>query len=296
VNRLVRFVNKPVAEKQRTLRFFARKALSRLPFAPILCHFQATPAETVEFWWSYVSDVNHPERPMSEYWGDDCGELRFLWQFLRPGNTFFDVGSYHGIFSILAAKKVGPRGRVVAFEASPREQRRLAYHLRMNELSTVQCEARAISSGRGTTTFFTVVDGHTTMNSMHVPPIGSTREITVETRSLDDYLEEHRIDSIDLMKVDIEGGELEAFSGAQRLLKKVRPVMICEVLDWVTRPWGYPARKIIDYLQGMDYEWFDFSPDGTIRAHAAREHYPEVQNYLAVPREKASTVEGWLRR
>jgi hypothetical protein len=94
------------------------------------------------------------------------------------------------------------------------------------------------------------------------------------------------IDNVDLIKIDVEGGEAETFRGADRLLGHLRPSIICEVLDRVTRPWGYPAREIISQLRTYDYEWFDILPDGSLAPHPPRMEYPEVRNYLAVPREK----------
>src|ERR1700690_3440820 len=106
VDRLIRFVRKPSAEKRVTIRFFARNALSKAPYLPIRARFAVAPGEDVRFWWSCVPMEDHPDRCLLEYWGDDRGELRFLWQFLGPGMVFFDVGAYRGIFSILAAKKL----------------------------------------------------------------------------------------------------------------------------------------------------------------------------------------------
>jgi hypothetical protein len=98
-----------------------------------------------------------------------------------------------------------------------------------------------------------------------------------------------------MMKIDVEGGELEAFRGASGMLSTIRPILICEVLDWVTQPWGYSARDIVSCLQQRGYEWFDFRDDGTISPHAQRDEYPEIRNYLAVPREKLALVERWQR-
>jgi hypothetical protein len=98
-----------------------------------------------------------------------------------------------------------------------------------------------------------------------------------------------------LIKLDIEGAELDAFSGARRMVQVVRPLIICEVLDWVTRSWGYPAREIVEFLDKLDYEWFDFCEDGTLAVHAQRDEYPDVRNYLAIPRERLPEIESWRR-
>jgi FkbM family methyltransferase len=296
VGGFIRFVRKPVAEKRVTIRFFARSTLSKLPYLPIHVRLAVAPGESVSFWWSSLPVDDHPDRALLEYWGEDRGELRFLWGYLQPGMIFFDVGAYRGIFSLLAAKKLSSQGRVVAFEPSPRERRHFGMHIRMNGLKNIRVEPCAVSSASGTLEFFTVTSGHMTMNSLRRPPTEcAVRKVTVDAISLDRYLAEHKIARIDVMKIDVEGGEMEAFRGASELLNAIRPILICEVLDWVTKSWGYPARDIVRLLQEHDYEWFDFRDDGTIFPHAQREEYPEVRNYLAVPREKLALAAKWRR-
>jgi FkbM family methyltransferase len=279
------------------VRFFARKALSKLPYAPIRTGFTLAPGEPFHFWWSYVPMADHADRTLWEYWGDDLGELRFLWQFLTPGDVFFDVGAYHGIFSLVASKRLGRQGRIVAFEPSERERRRFELHMRWNGISGISLEPYAASSTSEPLRFFTVTSGFTTMNSLKRPPIDDPlREITVEAVSLDRYLEERKIARLDLMKIDVEGGEIEAFRGAAHMLEAIRPVVICEVLDWVARSWGHAAREVVSFLEERGYEWFDFRDDGTICGHEPRDKYPDARNYLAVPREKLAFVERWRRR
>jgi FkbM family methyltransferase len=294
VSRIARFVGKPVSEKRVTARFFARKALSRLPFMPVRVHLNVAPGEELRFWWSYLPHIDHADRTLTAYWGDDCGELRFLWRFLEPGMVFFDVGAYHGIFSVLAGRKLASDGQVVAFEPSPRERRRFLFHIHMNGLSRVELEPLAVSGHRGTRKFFTVASDFSSMNSLQPPPIDwPVEETTVPTVAIDDYLAERRIGRIDLMKIDVEGAELEVFRSARRLLSSLRPILICEVLDWVTQPWGYAAREIVDCLRAEGYEWFNFRSDGRLEAHPLRGSYPEIRNYLAVPREKLFQIDPW---
>jgi hypothetical protein len=92
------------------------------------------------------------------------------------------------------------------------------------------------------------------------------------------------------MKIDTEGGEVQAFRGGDRLLSCFRPLIICEVLDLVTRSWGYAASDIMSLLRDYNYEWFDILPDGRLLPHRPRKAYPEGKNYLAVPREKQGQI------
>jgi len=77
------------------------------------------------------------------------GETRFVQKFLRPGMTVVDVGAHHGLYTLLASKGVGRRGKVIAFEPSMRERRRLLSHLRVNACWNVVLEGCALGDEVG---------------------------------------------------------------------------------------------------------------------------------------------------
>jgi hypothetical protein len=58
------------------------------------------------------------------------------------------------------------------------------------------------------------------------------------------------------------------------------------VLDKTTTVWGYRAREIITRLTDAGYQWFECDDDGALIPHEIRESYPDVKNYVAVPKEK----------
>src|SRR6202041_613634 len=72
---------------------------------------------------------------------------------------------------------------------------------------------------------------------------------TVETARLDDYVFRLPLERVDLVKLDVEGGEREVLEGASLVLTKFRPTFICEVLDATTQAWGYQAREIMLMLK-----------------------------------------------
>jgi len=287
VERLGKFFQKTPEQRWTSVRFLTTMWLAKLTYAPHRVHLALSSEEQLSFWWSYFPASFSPDRSAFEYWGEDVGDLRFLWRYLRPGMTFLDIGAHHGVYSLVAAKKVGRDGRVVAFEPSPRERRRLLLHLWHNRIRSVAVEPFALASEEGQASLTVVVEGYTTMNSLRTPPIDHpTSRLTVQTMALDSYLERARIDRVDLLKIDTEGGEMEAFRGASRLLSECRPVVICEVFDLVTRAWGYAASDIIDLLRAYDYDWCEVRPDGGLIPHRCRPEYPSAKNYVAVPREK----------
>jgi len=286
-----RFWHKPWNEKLTTAQFLFRQSLAKLPYFPVPVNLALTHTEVVRFWWSYFVGFYSDERAFFDYWGQDVGDLRFLWKALRPGDTFLDVGAFHGVYSVVAGKRVTNLGQVIAFEPSPRDRRRLQLHLRWNGIRCGRAEPFAVSAAASDAIFFQVVSGDPTRNGLKPPATeDSVAKITVKAISLDQYVAERRIQRVDMMKLDVEGGELEVLRGATEMFNRFRPILICEVLDETTVVWGYKAREIISLLGDAGYLWFESAADGTLIPHDIREGYPVVKNYVAVPREKLSLV------
>ena len=284
-----RFLHKSWDERFMNARFFVRKGLAKIPYVLVPVRMKMSPSDEIQFWWSYVLPYFEATRGFFDYWGHDLGDLRFLWKNLKPGNVFLDIGAHHGIYSIVAAKKLGTSGSVVAFEPAFREYRRLCLHLRLNRLRSVRAEQVALGSGVSGRTFFQVIEGDSTRGGLR-PPLSEDRvsEVMVETARLDDYVSQFPLKRVDFVKLDVEGGEREVIQGASLILTKFRPIFICEVLDATTHAWGYDARKIISMLQKFDFNWFEIRLDGSITPHEIKEQYPDIRNYVAIPKEKCA--------
>jgi FkbM family methyltransferase len=288
-HRIDSFVHKSWDARFTTARYFFRKTLAKIPYAIVPVRMKMSLSDEIQFWWSYLVPYFEAARGFFDYWGHDLGDLRFLWTNLKPGSVFLDIGAHHGVYSIVAAKKLGTNGTVVAFEPSSREYRRLRLHLRLNRLHSVRAEPLALGSATSTRTFFQITSGDTTRGGLQ-PPASSDRvsEISVETTRLDDYVSRSSLKRVDLVKLDVEGAEREVLGGASLVLTKFRPIFICEVLDATTQAWGYDAREIILMLQSFGFNWFEIRLDGSIVPHQVKDHYTEIRNYVAVPKEKCA--------
>jgi FkbM family methyltransferase len=292
MSRLSAFLEKPTREKYDAARFRWMKLLASLPYCPARYRLSTGASASVDFWWSSVFMSFVPGQPMFQCCGSDVAYLRLLWRLLRPGMVVFDIGAFHGLYTIVASRRTGSTGRVIAFEPSPRDRRRLRLHVAMNRLGNVSVEPYAVSLSAGVSEFYIVKRGFTTMNSLRPPatvdPVAPTAAPTI---GLDEYYMSRGVRRVDFLKVDVEGGELDLFRGAKSLLEDVRPLILCEVLDWVTGPWGYEAKEIVQHLKAHGYEWLDVDDAGMLRRHREQESYPELRNYLAVPKERRGIVE-----
>lgn len=144
---------------------------------------------------------------------------------IKKGHTVIDVGAGIGYFTVLAGFLAGPGGRVVAYEAHPGNYGYLRDNVVINDLcSQVSTCNRAVYSSPGTVSFH--MAGRFRGNSSihrHGPEYfkhysDSVRRIEVPAEPLDVHL--GRIEHINLIKMDIEGGEYHAFLGLKGLLEK----------------------------------------------------------------------------
>ncbi len=183
---------------------------------------------------------------------------------------------------------VGRGGRVIAFEPSSRERRRLARHLRINRCGNVEVQslcAWAIVTARRICIWWKAM--HDWCNSLRAPNVEErTSKVRVEVRRLDDVLEGMSWPRVDFIKLDVEGAELSFLHGARRMLcGDVRPAILVEVQDIRTAPWGYAAREIVRFLADVGYSWFALADDGSLESISS-ELSSYDGNLVALPHER----------
>jgi FkbM family methyltransferase len=145
-------------------------------------------------------------------------------RFLEPGGVFVDAGANIGFFSVVAARHVGPEGRVYAVEMMPETAAHAQRHATMNDLPQIRLVRLALSDEGGERVRATVPDrlwGQASIARDHAQ--GGGRVVEVETTTLDAVLADES--AIGLIKMDLEGAELTALKGARETLKKTRAVV-----------------------------------------------------------------------
>ena len=185
----------------------------------------------------------------------ESAELRFIRENLKPGGVFLDIGANAGIYSIIAAKSVGPGGRVVAFEPDSRNLELLRRNIELNQLSNVTVVSKAVSNTVGSSPLAISRDG--AMSSLaqtnHATQIVEKWE-TVETTTLDAAIRALDVAHVDLIKIDVEGAEMLVFEGARETLEENRAALILfESADVAARSFQYGAKDVLLELQRMGF-------------------------------------------
>lgn len=175
---------------------------------------------------------------------------RLLDQYAHPGDTVVDVGANIGYNTLYAAQRVGKVGHVYAFEPAQDNLHILYTNLLLNNLHNVTVLPYAAGSNRGTQQFFLRGDV-SAVNSLYQDnfyhPI--TRTVEVYMLPLDDLL----TTAPTLVKIDVEGGELEVLKGMSRLLQERTIRLIIEWHPTLQHAAGHPPDALPRHLASQGF-------------------------------------------
>ena len=211
--------------------------------------------------------------------------LNFARTFVSPGSTVWDIGANVGVFTFASAAKTGPTGNVLAVEADRWLAGLLDRAEKLNRAAGLRVEvlAAAISDKAGSVKFNVAERGRASnwieSASQRTTAGGSRSTRIVPTLPLDALLEDGPWP--DVVKMDIEGAEVLALRGANRLLADVRPIIYIEVGD-------EQSAEVNAILTSADYHLFDGDVPRESRVrldHCSR-------NTLAIPRERADEFQA----
>lgn len=154
--------------------------------------------------------------------GLEPGTGDVLRRLVQPGMIVADVGANIGMITLIMAWAAGPGGRVISFEpeAIPRSNLEKMRHL--NGLSWVEVRDQAVGAQAGELTFHVSdIIGHSSLYAL--PESEGSREIQVEVVRLDDVAPAKRMD---VVKIDVEGAELDVLAGMSGLIAKNKDLAI----------------------------------------------------------------------
>jgi FkbM family methyltransferase len=215
-----------------------------------------------------------------------------LLHLLKPGDTFVDCGANIGYFSVLATGLVGPHGRVVAIEANPQTFELLKRNLALNGCGTpVHC---AVTTNAGEVDIFVsdMGDVYSSLRTGGLVTGDSVRSYKVPGRPLDEVVEDLGLDRVHVVKVDIEGGELDVLRSARRTMTQLRPVWIVEYGTNTWPAFGATAEQLLALVKDRGYEirQFDLSARRLV-APLPNVWQSPYTNIMLLPNEKIGARE-----
>jgi|tagenome__1003787_1003787.scaffolds.fasta_scaffold20660125_2 FkbM family methyltransferase len=198
--------------------------------------------------------------PLHDYVGRAayyCGDLdpKISWvckNLVHPGDTVCDIGANIGIVTLLLSRLVGAAGKVFAFEPNPTSYEALTAAIARNRMINVLPLPFALGSQTEERNLLIPPNnaGAASLRETGLRTAGKTTRVSV--RTLDEFVEERKIETIQFMKLDVEGFESEVFGGSSRVLGILRPdAILFEMNEKTTGPLN--EHPVFSILESFDY-------------------------------------------
>ena len=213
------------------------------------------------------------------YWrgwqGYEPESVSLFFRLASHSRITFDVGAYVGFYSLLAAH-ANENGRVYAFEPLPAACERLRRNIELNHIYNVEIVDRAVGEINGVAEFFTASTQLPCSSSLSYEFMQSYADLystPISVITLDNFVQEHDLSGIDLVKIDTESTEPQVLCGMYKTLERDKPFILCEVL-------GRGSERPLEEILGpLGYRYYHLTPDGPIQRERIEGH-PEWLNYL----------------
>lgn len=190
----------------------------------------------------------------------DHAERRLLKTILSAGDVVVDAGANIGIYSEFLARRVGPTGLVNSFEPSPENFERLQCATR--KLSNVRVCQAAVGERSGRSTLY-LSDKLNVDHRTYMTEGDSRSAVPIDIVALDDYFKPGQ--RVDLIKMDIQGYELHALRGANRVLEDNSTAkLLLELWPYGLKKAGANWLELIEALQGKNMAIYRVTKRGLV--------------------------------
>jgi len=157
----------------------------------------------------------------------EAGTLHVMQNCLRMGDTFIDVGSNIGLMSLLASQHEGTQGIVYSFEPEPETFAILQNNIKLNKIRNIRVFDVALGAAKDAAIIYKYCEINRGSASLIKPNYSTCERAMVEILTLDEFVNANDISNIRMLKIDVEGWELEVLRGANRLLSSLYAPIIC---------------------------------------------------------------------
>ena len=242
-----KFINRSLIRPLRKFKFlFPFQYLSRIPIIGGFA-FKNRDGKVIKF-----TSNGYDATANLLYWSNgkeyEPNIINLLHTLGHEAQVMFDVGANTGVISIHMALLPFAK-EVYAFEPLPRAFRVLKENIKLNDLNNCLTYQMALSDSNGKSTLYVPnVEAIPTSSSLESEFYPDHSKIDISVMTMDHFVQTNNISKIDLVKIDVEGGELDVLRGMKRTIEKMRPFVICEIL-----PRTGVLIKTTDFMKQFEY-------------------------------------------
>jgi FkbM family methyltransferase len=185
---------------------------------------------------------------------DERREADLITRVFDPGEVFWDVGANLGYFTLLAAARLNHTGQVVAFEPGPSAYACLTGNISHNPFTNILTFPVAATDREGDAVLYSVAGQADGRANLFRPGADQAERSPVRTVTLDSWRKTHALIGPDFIKMDVEGAELAALTGARETLAAGDPLLLVEMKEAIFQSLGTDRAAIEDFLKGFGYQ------------------------------------------
>ena len=202
-------------------------------------------------------------------------ELLFLHKFLKPKMVVVDAGANIGVFTLFAANRV-PSGKVIAFEPVPSVHQRLQENIGLNHFKNITCVAKGLSDTTGTLPIYEIDSNNEGLSTLYPGDLRQLRHTEVPIVPLDETIASYSLQRLDLIKMDIEGGELMALRGMKKAIQDFRPIVMIEINQKAYTAAGYTPNDVYAFFRELGYTPHEITKSGALRPSTSEASFANI--------------------
>jgi FkbM family methyltransferase len=177
-----------------------------------------------------------------------------LAEHLQAGDIFFDIGGNVGFFTVIGARLVGSEGHVYVFEPAPENAAMIRHNLALNHFDHVTLFEKAVAQTSGQAALHvSTYSGGAALASVGEPP-DLKETITVGIVSIDELVTQQQVKPPTVVKIDVEGAEMDVLQGMAQTLHRYKPVLIYEIDDGAEAAYRAKCDACAQFLRSAGYE------------------------------------------
>jgi len=217
------------------------------------------------------------------YFGFKETSRQSLLDLMEVRHTIIDIGANVGNVTLEAAKIVGSKGKVHSFEPDPENYVRLENNLNLNQFSNIIPNKLGLGDAAGTFMIASVNPNNKGMNRIMNETTNNFKSRQIQVITLDTYVLEKKLHSVDIIKIDVEGFEYNVLKGGMKVINTFHPTLFIELDDNNLIDHGNSAKDLVRLLEEWGYEILHSETKMKIVSNSnfTNCHYDIIAKYIA---------------
>lgn len=217
--------------------------------------------------------------------------ISFVRRNLESNDIFIDIGANIGLYSLSATRSLekGTGGMVYAFEPVSRVFERLKQNIEMNGVENIIPVRKALFDSIAKLDIYLSNQENMGMSSLFHHDHESGAVERVEAITLDDFVKDNGLRTVSMIKMDIEGAELNALKGMAGTLKRFKPALLVEISEQVLKDREVTGRDVFEFMSNAGYIAHILDDKGDIHSRQEDSEY-KGNNYVFIhPENRQNT-------